>query len=54
MMYAYGSYNHVKKPVIMDSVIICVLDFAFSIIVGFIVWGCIGYLYAKGNVAYMQ
>jgi SNF family Na+-dependent transporter len=52
VMYAYGSYNHIKKPVIMDAVVICVMDFVFAILAGFITWGCIGYLQAVGNPAY--
>ena len=54
IMYAYGSYNHIKKPVIMDAVLIGVLDFVFSILAGYIVWGCIGYLQAIGDKTYMQ
>ena len=44
VMYAYGSYNHIKKPVILDAVVICLADFIFAILAGFITWGCIGYL----------
>lgn len=54
VMYAYGSYNHIKKPVILDAVVICLTDFTFSILAGFITWGCIGYLQAKGSIAYNQ
>lgn len=54
VMFAYGSYNKTKKPVICDSVLIAVLDFLFSFISGFGVWGAIGYLQAKGNVTYTQ
>ena len=54
VMYAYGSYNHIKKPVILDAVVICLADFLFAILAGFITWGCIGYLQAQGNVAYNQ
>ena len=51
VFFAYGSYNHIKKPVIMDSVIIVSLDFLFSILAGFVGWGAIGYLKLKGNSA---
>lgn len=51
-MFAYGSYNKTKKPVIMDSFIIAGLDFLFSVLAGFIVWGAIGYLEAKKDPAY--
>jgi neurotransmitter:Na+ symporter, NSS family len=43
-LFAYGSYNKTKKPVIADSIIIALLDFLFSFIAGFGVWGGIGYL----------
>jgi SNF family Na+-dependent transporter len=45
--YAYGSYNHIKKPVIADSFVISFIGFLFSFIVGFMAWGAIGYLNAK-------
>jgi SNF family Na+-dependent transporter len=54
VMYAYGSYNHIKKPVILDAVAICLADFVFAILAGFITWGAIGYLQANGNIAYNQ
>ena len=44
IMYSYGSYNHIKKPVIMDAFIISFLDFLFSFLAGFIIWGGIGAL----------
>jgi len=53
-MFAYGSYNKTKKPVIMDSIIICLLDFVFALLAGFIVWGAVGYLQVSENVAYNQ
>ena len=51
-MVAYGSYNRIKAPVILDSVLICAIDFLFAFIAGFAVWGAIGYLQAAGNPAY--
>lgn len=51
-MFAYGSYNRTKKPVICDAVIIGLVDFLFSFIAGFGVWGAIGYLQMKGNITY--
>lgn len=51
-MFAYGSYNRIKAPVILDSVLICAIDFLFAFIAGFAVWGAIGYLQAAGNPAY--
>lgn len=43
-MTSYGSYNEVKKPIIMDSVIISVCNCSFSFIAGFAVWSVVGYL----------
>ena len=53
-MFAYGSYNKTKKPVIVDSILICIVDLIFAVIAGFAVWGAIGYLQAKGDVSYNQ
>jgi NSS family neurotransmitter:Na+ symporter len=53
-MFAYGSYNKTKKPVIVDSIVICLLDFVYALLAGFIVWGAVGYLQVKGNIAYNQ
>lgn len=53
-MYALGSYNKTKKPVICDAFLIGTIDFLFSFIAGFGVWGGIGYLERKNNVAYTQ
>jgi len=44
IMTSYGSYNDVKKPIIMDSVIISVCNCSFSFIAGFAVWCVVGYL----------
>jgi len=54
VMFAYGSYNPIRKPVIQDAVVMAVLDFFFSILAGFITWGVIGYLFAKSNPAFTQ
>jgi NSS family neurotransmitter:Na+ symporter len=54
VFFAYGSYNHIKQPVIANSIIICLLDFIFSILAGMVGWGAIGYLQAKGNTAALQ
>jgi len=43
-MFAYGSYNKTKKPVIVDALLICLIDLCFAVIAGFAVWGAIGYL----------
>ena len=44
--YAYGSYNPIKKPVIMDTVAISISGFLFTLMSGFISWGAIGYLFS--------
>ena len=53
-MIAFGSYNKIKKPVILDSFLICFIDFLFAFIAGFVTWGAIGYLVNKNNAAYNQ
>jgi len=54
VFFSYGSYNHIKQPVILNAVIIAMLDFLFSIFAGMIAWGAIGYLQAKGSPAANQ
>ena len=44
IFFSYGSYQHIKQPVIANSIIICLLDFVFSILAGLVGWGAIGYL----------
>lgn len=51
IFFAYGSYNPIKSPIILNSVIIAVSDFIFSILAGFCAWGAIGYLQKKGSTA---
>ncbi len=53
-MFAYGSYNKTRKPVICDAFLIAIIDLLFSFIAGFGVWGGIGYLQKMGNIAYTQ
>jgi NSS family neurotransmitter:Na+ symporter len=53
-MFAYGSYNEIKKPVIRDAIIICLIDFIFSLLAGFISWGAIGYLIKKDDTTALQ
>lgn len=42
--FAFGSYNPIKKPVILDSFFISFIGFFFSLLTGFMGWGAIGYL----------
>lgn len=44
IMTSYGSYNEIRKPIILDSVIISVCNCGFSFIAGFAVWAVVGYL----------
>ena len=44
IMTSYGSYNDIRKPVILDSFIISVSNCSFSFIAGFAVWAIVGYL----------
>jgi len=53
-MFAYGSYNKTKEPIILNAFLIGIIDFLFSFIAGFGVWGGIGYLQKQGNLAYTQ
>ena len=50
-MTSYGSYNPVKKPIIMDNMIICVSNSLLSFISGFAVWSIVGYLQEMDNMA---
>ena len=54
VMYSFSSYNQIRKPVIMDTFIIAILDFLFSFMSGFIAWGAIGYLFAKKDPAFTE
>lgn len=47
-MTSYGSYNEVRKPIILDSFIISVCNCGFSFIAGFAVWSIVGYLEGLG------
>jgi len=51
IMTSYGSYNPVKKPIILDNMIICITNSSVSFISGFAVWAIIGYLEAKDSLA---
>ena len=44
IMTSYGSYNPVRKPIIMDNMIICISNSLLSFIAGFAVWSVVGYL----------
>jgi len=49
-MTSYGSYNDIRKPIILDSFIISISNCSFSFIAGFAVWSIVGYLEKKGTL----
>lgn len=51
-MSTLGSYNNKNKPLIFDSVLICLIDSSVSLISGFAVWTVIGHMMElqNGNV----
>ena len=49
-MTSYGSYNDIRKPIILDSVIISISNCGFSFIAGFAVWAIVGYLEKQGTL----
>jgi len=51
IMTSYGSYNPVKKPIILDNMVICLCNSSVSFISGFAVWAIVGYLEAKNSLA---
>lgn len=50
IMTSYGSYNPVKKPIIMDNMIISISNSLLSFIAGFAVWSIVGYLNNIGSL----
>lgn len=50
IMTSYGSYNPVRKPIIMDNMIICISNSLLSFIAGFAVWSVVGYLQSLNNM----
>jgi hypothetical protein len=51
IMTSYGSYNPVKKPIVMDNMIISISNSMLSFIAGFAVWSVVGYLQAIDSMA---
>jgi SNF family Na+-dependent transporter len=51
IMTSYGSYNEVRKPIILDNCIICFCNSGMSFIAGFAVWSVVGFLQATNNLA---
>ena len=43
-MTSLASYNRRNKPIVADSVIICLANSAVSFIAGFAVWSVVGYV----------
>lgn len=54
VMISYGSYNPIKQTVIANAFFICIMDFIFSLLAGFITWGAIGYLQKVEDPNYDQ
>jgi SNF family Na+-dependent transporter len=44
IMTSYGSYNEIRKPIIMDNCIIAFCNSGMSFIAGFAVWSIVGFL----------
>jgi solute carrier family 6 GABA transporter-like protein 1 len=51
IMTSYGSYNPLKKPIIMDNLVICLSNSTVSFVCGFAVWAIVGFLEAKNSLA---
>jgi SNF family Na+-dependent transporter len=51
IMTSYGSYNFIRKPIILDNCIIALTNSSVSIISGFAVWSIVGFLRATGSSA---
>lgn len=51
IMTSYGSYNPVRKPIILDNCIICFCNSGMSFIAGFAVWSVVGFLQETNNLA---
>lgn len=51
VMTAYGSYNKRDSPVVVNSLIIASINFMFSFVAGFAVFGIIGYIAYVENQA---
>jgi len=51
IMTSYGSYNHIRKPIIMDNCIIVFCNSGMSFIAGFAVWSVVGFLQETNNLA---
>ena len=51
IMTSYGSYNPIRKPIIMDNMIIAISNSSVSFVSGFAVWAIVGFLEARNNLA---
>merc|ERR1712048_821199 len=51
IMTSYGSYNPIRKPIIMDNCIIAITNSTVSFVSGFAVWSIVGFLRAQGSAA---
>jgi len=51
ILTSYGSYNPVKKPIIMDNMIIIISNSTVSFVAGFAVWAVVGFLENRNSLA---
>lgn len=51
IMTSYGSYNEIRKPIILDNFVISFCNSGMSFIAGFAVWSVVGFLQASNNLA---
>jgi SNF family Na+-dependent transporter len=51
IMTSYGSYNPIRKPIILDNIIIALTNSCVSFVSGFAVWSIVGFLKAQGSAA---
>jgi len=51
IMTSYGSYNPVRKPIIMDNMVIALGNSSLSFVAGFAVWSVVGYLQSIDSIA---
>jgi NSS family neurotransmitter:Na+ symporter len=51
IMTSYGSYNPIRKPIILDNVIIAMTNSTVSFVSGFAVWAIVGFLQNSKSVA---
>lgn len=51
IMTSYGSYNPIRKPIILDNCIIALTNSTVSFVSGFAVWSIVGFLQNQKSAA---